>query len=85
METKFISGKNYFNNDSLKEMIKELDCGNEIEVYISCIGHTRNNMTQEDYKKALKQHYGDKLEITYQGGCNCYSYSYKLNEVESAE
>lgn len=85
MEKKTVSGKNYFNEESLKEMIKELDSGNEIDVYISCIGHTRNNMTQEAYKKALKEHYGDRLEVFYNDGVCSYSYSYKLKQIENAE
>lgn len=80
MERKFINGKNYFNKESLKEMIKELDAGNQVEPYISCIGHSRNNMTQEEYKKALEEYYGDKLEVTYVGGGYSYEYRYKLKE-----
>lgn len=43
---KLMSGSNYFKQDNLEEMIDTLDNGEKIEVYIDCIGHTRNNMTQ---------------------------------------
>ena len=75
---KLISGSNYFKQDNLKAMIGTLDSGEKIEVYIDCIGHTRNNMTQEQYKKALEEHYGDKLNVIYNGGYCSYSYRYEL-------
>lgn len=74
----YVSGSNYFNNDDLNKMIEMLDKGETISVGISCIGHTRNNTEQENYKKALKEHYRDKLEIMLNDGAYSYSYSYKL-------
>ena len=74
----YVSGSNYFNNDDLNKMIKLLDEGKTITVGISCIGHTRNNMEQENYKNALMEHYGDKLEVMLQDGLCSYSYAYKL-------
>lgn len=76
----YVSGSNYFNKDSLNKMISLLDEGKEIQVGIACIGHTRNNIEQEAYKKALQEHYGDKLEIKCSDGYCSYSYEYKLIE-----
>lgn len=74
----YVSGSNYFNQEDLNNMIDLLDKGNSIEVGIDCIGHTRNNMEQEAYKKALKEHYGNKLEIKQNDGVCSYNYCYKL-------
>ena len=75
----FVSGSNYFNNEDLQKMIALLDNKKTIHVGIDCIGHTRNNMEQEEYKKALIEHYGNRLEIMLNEGYCSYSYSYKLN------
>lgn len=74
----YVSGSNYFNNEDLNNMIKLLDERETIEVGISCIGHTRNNMEQENYKRALIEHYGDKLEVMLNDGAYSYSYKYRL-------
>lgn len=74
----YVSGSNYFNKEDLNKMIEILDKGETISVGISCIGHTRNNMEQENYKKALIEHYGDKLEIMLDEGGYSYHYDYKL-------
>ena len=76
----YVSGSNYFNKDDLNKMISLLNEGKEIQVGIACIGHTRNNMEQEAYKKALQEYYGDKLEIKCSEGVCSYSYEYKLVE-----
>lgn len=77
-ESIWVSGSNCFNEKDLKKMIQLLEEGKTINVGISCIGHTRNNMEQENYKKALQKHYGDKLEIILDSLVNTYSYIYKL-------
>ena len=77
-EPRLINGKNYFNQDSFTEMCKELEAGYPIEVYIDCIGHTRNNYEQENYRKALQQKYGERIETEIHEGACSYSYSYKL-------
>ena len=46
----YVSGSNYFQEKYLKEMIALLDEGKTIQVGIACIGHTRNNTEQENYK-----------------------------------
>jgi hypothetical protein len=77
-ESIYVSGSNYFNNKDLDKMIELLDNGETISVGISCIGHTRNNMEQENYKRALEEHYKDKLEIMFHEGVCSYHYDYKL-------
>lgn len=74
----YVSGSNYFNNEDLNNMIKLLDERKTIEVGISCIGHTRNNMEQEHYKNALEEHYGNELEVMLDEGAYSYSYKYRL-------
>lgn len=62
-ERKTINGKNYFNKESLEEMIKELEKGNEIIIYISCLGHTRAIMEEYNYRRALEDIFKDDLEL----------------------
>ena len=57
-EKVYVSGSNYFNKDDLEKMIKQLDNGNKIQVGIDCIGNTRNNMEQDNYREALENYYG---------------------------
>ena len=76
----FVSGSNYFQEKYLQEMIELLDKGNKIHVGIACIGHTRNNMEQDNYRRALLEHYGDMLIITMHEGAYSYSYDYELRK-----
>lgn len=77
-KAKFISGGNYFRKECLDEMCKALEGGDAVEVGISCIGHTRNNMEQENYREALEKKYGDRLIVKENGGVCSYSYTYSL-------
>lgn len=77
---KWVSGSNNFNNNSFNEMCGLLKRGEEIEVSVSCIGHTRNNMVQEDYKRELEKEFGKELITTFHEGVCSYSYSYKLKK-----
>ena len=77
-EAKYVSGSNYYNEKDLNNMIEELDKGNAIKVGIECIGHTRNNMTQEQYKEALYEHYGTELKVVKHTGYCSYEYEYEL-------
>lgn len=81
-ESVYVSGSNYFQEKYLKEMIALLDEGKTIQVGIACIGHTRNNTEQENYKRALIEHYGDKLEIKQSPGAYSYHYEYKLRKED---
>lgn len=74
----FFSVDNDFYNDKFEALKKELDNGHRVEVSVDCIGHTRNNMTQEAYRQALIDYYGDKLEVQYNDGVCSYSYTYEL-------
>ena len=74
----WVSGSNGFNEKDFNKMVELLDSGNKIQVGISCIGHTRNNMEQENYKKAFEEHYGNRLEVSLDALVNTYSYTYYL-------
>lgn len=58
-----INGQNYFNTKSLEEMIKHLENGETIGIYIDCIGHTRTEYETSLYIEALKDKYGNDLII----------------------
>ena len=75
---KTINGGNYFHEKAFSEICETLERGEAVEVYIDCIGHTRNNNEQEAYKEALEKKYGDKLQTIENGGAYSYSYSYQL-------
>lgn len=62
--SELVNGKNYFNEESLKEMCTRLEAGETIGIYIDCIGHTRDAMETANYVRALKQKYGEKLIIS---------------------
>ena len=57
-----ISGKNYFNEDSFKEVCYKLEKGDKVGVYIDCIGHTRAAMEGSIYTDKIREKYGDRLE-----------------------
>lgn len=78
----YVSGSNYFNEEDLNKMIELLEQGETIRVGIDCIGHTRNNMEQENYKRALIERYGDRLEVIYNDGVCSYSYEYSLKKED---
>lgn len=76
-----VNGRNYFNQNSFTEMCEVLEKGQVLEVYIDCIGHSRNNYEQENYRKSLQQKYKDQLEYEVLQGNWSYSYIYRLKEV----
>lgn len=73
--SKLVNGKNYFNEESLKEMCERLEKGEEIGIYIDCIGHTRTAIETAEYVAALKEKYNDRLLIDKES--NWYT-TYKL-------
>ena len=73
-----INGKNFFNQESFSQMCEALENGQVIEVYIDCIGHTRNNYEQEMYRKQLQVKYGMSLDEERLDGNYSYSYCYRL-------
>lgn len=76
---------NYFTEKCLDNVIQALQRGCSVEVYIDCIGHTRNNYEQENFRKALIKKYGKRLNIESSGGTNMYSYIYSLKELKNNE
>ena len=78
--SKFVDGKNYFNEKSFNEICEALEHGKTVQVGIDCIGHTRNNNEQEAYKEALTERYGNGLWVECSKGAVSYSYSYKLKD-----
>lgn len=77
--TTLINGANYFNPVSFNKACEALEQGHTIEMYIDCIGHTRNNNEQEAYKEALIKKYGDGLKVEKEQGTYSYCYIYSLN------
>ena len=75
---KVISGQNYFNEKSFNEICEALEKAEVVQVYIDCIGHTRNNNEQEAYKEALLKKYQDRLKVEKSEGGHSYSYTYGL-------
>lgn len=79
---KLINGENYFNPVSFNKACEALEQGETIEMYIDVIGHTRNNIVQEEYEEALINKYGDNLVVEKELGSYSYSYSYRLKTGE---
>lgn len=77
-EAKFINCGNDFYQEYFEEVCTELEKGERVHVYIDCIGHTRNNMSQDAYRDALIKHFGDRLNIEFEEGVCSYSYTYNL-------
>ena len=77
-EAKFICVGNDYYKDSFEKLCKELEAGELIHVGVDCIGHTRNNYTQEAYREKLEEKYGEFLEVHHSSGVCSYSYYYKL-------
>ena len=80
-----VNGKNYFNEESFNDACLFLEDGLKVYITIDCIEHTRNNMEQENYRKALINKYGRKLDFELIKGTFSYSYKYSLKEVEDNE
>lgn len=76
--TKTIDCGNYYQSKHFEELCAALEQGESVSVYISCIGHTRNNYTQEEYKSQLLKKYGDDLIVEQSAGVCSYHYDYKL-------
>ena len=80
-ETKWFNVGNNFDKATLKEVIEQLEEGQKIEIGVSCIGHTRNNMVQEAFREALVDYYKDRskmLVTEYNEGAYSYSYTYMV-------
>ena len=75
---KTINGGNYFHEKAFNEICEALEKGEAVQVYIDCIGHTRNNYEQETYKEALIKKYSDRVKTDKLDGSYSYSYVYSL-------
>ena len=75
---KTVNGGNYFNEKAFNEICTELEKIQVVQVYIDCIGHTRNNNEQEIYKEKLIEKYQDRLKIDKIEGAYSYHYEYAL-------
>lgn len=75
---KVINGGNYFNEKAFNEICEELEKVQAVQVFIDCIGHTRNNMEQEAYREALVEKYQDRLKVDRIDGAYSYHYEYAL-------
>lgn len=62
-----------------------LEKGQTVEVYVDCIGHTRNNWVQEVYKEKLVEKYGAKLLIQRCVGAYSTTYRYCLDMEKGRE
>ena len=63
----FVDGGNEFDEKYLQQMVAELESGNTIAIYISCIGHSRTERVERAYKNKLIEKYGDKLYVMESG------------------
>lgn len=72
---KMVNGQNYFNEQSLEEMVTELEAGKTISIYIDCIGHARSYNEEEIYKEELIEKFGDRLIVE-----KCRPALYKLKK-----
>lgn len=75
---KTINGGNYFHEKAFNEICEALENMEAVQVYIDCIGHTRNNNEQEAYLEALTEKYQDRLKVDRMDGGYSYSYVYGL-------
>lgn len=75
---KVVNGGNYFHQKAFNAICEELEKAQSVQVYIDCIGHTRNNNEQEAYKEALQEKYADRLKVEKIEGGYSYSYNYHL-------
>lgn len=77
-EAKFFSVGNDFRKERFDAVCAELDRGETVRVSVDCIGHSRNNDVQEDYREALVAKYGERLTVKENVGVCRYSYTYSL-------
>lgn len=75
-----INGGNYFHEKAFNEICEALENAEKVQVYIDCIGHTRNNNEQDAYFEALTNKYKDRLIADRTDGGYSYSYSYTLKK-----
>lgn len=60
----FTNVGNYFTEKSFNEVCQMLEKGEAVEMYVECIGHTRNRMVLAEYRKKLFERYQGLLVIS---------------------
>lgn len=60
---KLVNVKNDFISERFEALCEELEKGEVVRIYVDCIGHTRKEWVEADYAKALRQKYGDRLQV----------------------
>lgn len=64
---------NDFYQERMDELVKLLEEGERVWLYVLCIGHTRIEMVKGEYLGKLKEKYGDRLkEGKEDGWLDCY-------------
>lgn len=64
---------NDFYQKGMDELVRLLEEGEKVWIYVPCIGHTRTAMVQSEYLSKLKEKYGDRLkEGKEDGWLDCY-------------
>lgn len=76
--TKKIELGNSFREEKLEEIIKELENGETVEMFVDCIGFTLNNTIEERYKEELIKKYNKKIQFEQVGSSKVYWYNVKL-------
>ena len=82
---KLINCGNEFYPAFFDKLCSALEEGQTAEVYVDCIGHTRNNLVQEVYKEKLLEKYGNTLSIQRCAGAYSTTYCYCLNVEKGRE
>lgn len=72
MEKTFNVG-NYYTDERFQKLKEELEQGHTVRVYVDCIGHTRTEMVESEFREALQKEFKDRLIITRD-----YADKYKL-------
>ena len=79
-KAKFMSCGNDYYEKYFVKVCEALEQGERVSIGIDCIGHTRNNMAQDEYKRNLLNKYGERLSVKLREGVCSYSYEYALAE-----
>ena len=82
---KLVNCGNDFYPAFFDNLCSALEEGHTAEVYVDCIGHTRNNWVQEVYREKLVEKYGDKLLIQRCAGAYSITYCYCLAAEKGRE
>ena len=59
--TKTINVGNYYTEERFQVVKEALEQGNTVRIYVDCIGHSRTEMVESEFREALQGEYKDKL------------------------